>query len=263
MTETPAALDVAAVARALDGRWQGAVVYLPRTGSTNDEALRLAALGAPEGQVVVADEQTAGRGRRGRTWLAAPGESLLCSLVLRPSLAREDVPLLANLAGVALAVALTGQGVREVTTKWPNDVLVAGRKVAGLLLERTAAGAVVLGLGLNVAGSPPALADKATSLAACTGQTWSREQLLVLLMRELRGRYDSLLVDGAADLLAAQRSYEQTLGRRVRFRLRGQELTGRVLDLDAGGGLVVETETGPETLVSGEVELLRNMPDGD
>jgi BirA family biotin operon repressor/biotin-[acetyl-CoA-carboxylase] ligase len=140
---------------------------------------------------------------------------------------------------------------------------VAGRKVAGLLLERTASGAVVLGLGLNVAGCPEALADKATSLAASTGHAWSREQLLVLLMRELGGRYDRLLADGAADLLAAQRSYEQTLGQWVRFQLRGQELTGRVLDLDAGGGLVVETETGLETLVSGEVELLRNMPDGD
>lgn len=263
MTEAPGAIDVAAVVRSLDGRWQGTVAYLPRTGSTNDEALRLAALGAPEGQLVIAGVQTAGRGRRGRSWLAAPGESLLCSLVLRPTVAREQVPLLANLAGVALAAALTSQGIGGVNTKWPNDVLVGGRKVAGLLLERTASGAVVVGVGLNVSGCPTELSGQATSLAAATGRAWSRELLLGLLLQELGARYDRLLVDGPEDLLAVQRSYEQTLGRRVRYRLQGQELVGRVLDLDASGGLLVETGTGVATLVSGEVELLRNLPDGD
>ncbi|HEV8550362.1 MAG TPA: biotin--[acetyl-CoA-carboxylase] ligase [Polyangiaceae bacterium] len=168
------------------------------TGSTNDDALEAARAGAPEGALFVTEAQERGRGRRGNVWHASPGEALLFSLVLRPSLAVERAPVLALVAGLAvraaLAVTLKSADVAsEPRVKWPNDVVVGHKKVAGILVESQVRGetlgAVVVGVGLNVGRSelPAEVAAHATSLAAL-GATVSREVLLAGILRALEER---------------------------------------------------------------------------
>ena len=189
------------------------VEFLP---STMVRAAELAASGAPEGTIVLADHQTAGRGRLGRVWVAPPGTSLMLSVVLRPGLPPVKVWGVATAAGVALAdaaAALVGPAA-EVALKWPNDLLVgtaaAGfRKAAGLLAESRADGSVLLGMGVNVsqaeADFPEELRAVATSLAAAAGAPVDRAELLALWAPRFVERYRDLLAGGAA-LVPASRS---------------------------------------------------------
>ena len=160
--------------------WVRRVVAVPELDSTNAEALRLAAAGEPEGLVVVTDAQTSGRGRLGRAWWAEPGTSLLASWLLRPTLEPERLPLLSLVAGVAAARAASAAGGVEVRLKWPNDLLLDGRKLGGILSESDGRGAVVVGLGVNVRQDvfPDDIRETATSLAAdpigCTCQSIGR-----------------------------------------------------------------------------------------
>lgn len=151
---------------------------------------------APEGALVVAEEQTAGRGRLGRRWLAPAGTSLLCSLQLRPTAATERLPELTGVASRACAEAIAALTGLEPALKFPNDVLVAGRKVAGILAEARE-GRVVLGIGINVnvpAGQLPEDVDRrATSLLVETGRELDRAELLAELLERLEGRYDAWL----------------------------------------------------------------------
>jgi BirA family transcriptional regulator, biotin operon repressor / biotin---[acetyl-CoA-carboxylase] ligase len=161
---------------------------------------------APEGAVAVADEQTAGRGRLGRTWVAAPGTSILCSIVLRPPVTSERLPELSIVAGRACAEAIRSVTGLQPTVKLPNDVLLAGRKVAGVLAEASE-GRVVLGIGVNVhqrADELPADAHPpATSLDLETGGTVDRRDLLVALLEELERHYDEWLGSAAQQDLAS------------------------------------------------------------
>jgi BirA family biotin operon repressor/biotin-[acetyl-CoA-carboxylase] ligase len=173
------------------------VVRLPATDSTNDVALACAADGAEEGTVVVADEQRAGRGRHGRHWHSPAGSNLYCSVVLRPTEERRRWPELSWVTAAALADALRGLGVAGLSIKYPNDVYVAGRKVAGILLETrvgpAAPAAVVAGIGVNVnlelADLPAEIAATATSLRAVLGRPVDREELLRGLCASLERHY--------------------------------------------------------------------------
>ena len=148
----------------------------------------------PEGAVAVAEEQTEGRGRLGRRWLAPPGTSLLCSLLLRPRVPAPRLPELSLVAGAACAGAISTVGALTPAVKFPNDVLVEGRKVAGILAEAKA-GHVVLGIGVNanVASDelPADVATPATSLLVETGRLVDRAELLVVVLEELETRYDA------------------------------------------------------------------------
>ncbi|HKE98908.1 MAG TPA: biotin--[acetyl-CoA-carboxylase] ligase [Actinomycetes bacterium] len=237
--------------------------------STMVRAAELAERGRPEGATVLADHQTSGRGRLGRAWLAPPGSSLLVSVVLRPVAARVWPVLVA--AGLALVEAVgevlgqAGAGEVEVALKWPNDLLVGGRKAAGLLAE-AAAGALVLGMGVNVRQErfPPELRGRVTSLALAAGRPVSRAPLLAAWGRGFVARYQAIGEHPGA-LLPEYRACLATLGQRVRVqRLAGPPLTGRAVDVRQGGALVVRLDGGDTVEVAaGDVEHLRPAAPAD
>jgi BirA family transcriptional regulator, biotin operon repressor / biotin---[acetyl-CoA-carboxylase] ligase len=218
-------------------------VHWRSTDSTNERARELAGAGAPHGLVVTADEQSAGRGRQGRAWTAPPGTALLLSVVLRDL--RETLPLA---AAVAVCDALPEVDCR---IKWPNDVLIDGRKLAGILVEgRPQEGWAVLGVGLNVSVKEFSgeLAGTATSLAL-EGVAARNEEVL----RSLLVALDARLSDDAGDVLAAWRERDALLGERVRWR----DGEGVAAGIDDSGALLVDSESGRVALDAGEVHLLR------
>ena len=180
----------------LRGRFGRDYRFVPVCASTQ----RLFEADAPEGAVAVTDEQTAGRGRLGRRWDAPPGTSILCSLVLRPTVPGDRLPQLSPVAGRACAAAIAAVTGLSTEVKFPNDVLVAGRKVAGVLAEASD-GRVVLGVGINVnqrADELPATGGlPATSLRVALGRTVDRVELLVALLEELERAYDAWVADAS------------------------------------------------------------------
>jgi BirA family transcriptional regulator, biotin operon repressor / biotin---[acetyl-CoA-carboxylase] ligase len=212
------------------------------TDSTNERAKELAVAGAPHGTLVTADEQTAGRGRQGREWTAPPRSAVLMSLVLREL--DERLPLTA-------AVAVCDALPVDAAIKWPNDVWIDGRKVAGILVEgRPQEGWAVLGIGLNVGTErfPDDLADTATSLRLA-GLRRSPEEVL----RDVLSSLDVWLGAPPARVLTAWRSRDALKGERVRWS-DGEGVAGGI---DDSGALVVQTSAGAVTLDAGEVHLLR------
>ena len=230
--------------------------------STNELARRLAEQGVPEGTVVVAERQTAGRGRLGRSW-TSPAGGIWLSVVLRPALAVEQFPLIGLAACDATARAIEETTGLRPRLKWPNDVLVEGRKVAGLLLEAgPASGAdpawLVLGIGLNANVGPEALPDRpsypATTLQAALGRAVDRGGLLRALLRALDGDYRELSRGGEAAVLGRWRARSETLGRYVRVATAAATVEGLAVDVDASGALLVRTDDGTERrTVAGEV----------
>ncbi len=215
-------------------------LHLRVTDSTNTRARELAAAGAPHGMLITASEQSAGRGRQGRSWTAPPGRSLLCSVVVR-----DPPPLVSLVAGVATAQAV---GL-EAQLKWPNDVYVAGRKVAGILVEgRPQEGWGVIGVGVNVAvdaGSfPPELAGRAGTLGL---EPAAIEPLLARLLATL----ERWLAAPTAEVLDAVRARDALLGHTVTW----AGGTARGAGIDEHGRLVVETTAGRQALNAGEVHL--------
>jgi BirA family biotin operon repressor/biotin-[acetyl-CoA-carboxylase] ligase len=233
--------------------------------STNTEAARQAALGAPEGLCIVAREQTAGRGRRERVWVSPKDAGLYLSVVLRPALEARLWPLITLAAALAVRDALLEACGLEADIKWPNDLLAGGRKLCGILAE-TAEGAraraVVLGVGVNLRrGSfPPELSDTATSVEEQTGRAPDAERLLETLMRAFARRYETLHThDGAEETLRDwQRHSTYAHGRRVRVALAEETFEGTTRGLDPDGALRVETDTGEtKTVTAGDVTALR------
>lgn len=205
------------------------------TDSTNERARFLAAGGTPHGTLVTADEQTAGRGRQGREWVAAPGSALLMSLALRSP--REALPL-------AAAVAVCEALPVEAAIKWPNDIWVERRKVAGILVEaRPQEGWAVLGIGVNVRDAPPL--EHVTSLDSAIDAEELLERLLLCL--------DGWLSRPLPEVLAAWRSRDALLGETVRW----QNGSGKGVGIDESGALLVDTDSGRVALQAGEVHLVR------
>jgi len=227
------------------------VSRLPETDSTNRVVLELARGGEAEGAVVVADHQTAGRGRLGRTWQAPPGASLLVTVLLRPPIPVEDAHLVSIAAALAAADACAAVAGVHPGLKWPNDLVIerdgATRKIAGLLAESIVRGgrvdAVALGMGLNVQWPSPLpedLASIATALNHEAGHDVDRDAVLAGWLECLADRYARLTAAGGTDaLLAAYRVACVTLGRRVRVELDGAALLGTATDITREGHLVV------------------------
>jgi BirA family biotin operon repressor/biotin-[acetyl-CoA-carboxylase] ligase len=230
------------------------IVRLDRVESTQAVAFGLAADGAADRTAVVADSQAVGRGRRGRVWLDEPGASLLLSVVLRPRLELARLPLLSLAAAVAVAETLVEVAGLAPRLKWPNDVLVGGRKIAGILLESRLGPAplVVLGIGLNIAQRTfsPALAGRATSVALETTRSVDRERLLGVLLEALDRRRADLERGALVEVLQRWRVLSDTLGRTVTI----DDVRGVATDIDDVGALVVADGDGRRRLVfAGEV----------
>jgi BirA family transcriptional regulator, biotin operon repressor / biotin---[acetyl-CoA-carboxylase] ligase len=254
-----AALRTALVAD--DGVWTDLRV-VAQTGSTNADVAAAARSGAPAGLVVVAEEQTAGRGRADRTWQAPLRSGIAVSVLLRPSAPRETWSWLPLVAGLAVAGPVAALSGLELGLKWPNDVLVGDRKLAGLLAE-VVDDAVVLGIGLNVSVREDELpVPTATSLAVEGSQVVDREPVLRAVLRDLARRYTAL-EDCHGDAAAAglhddYRAACTTVGRAVRVTLPGDRvLDGDAVDVDSSGRLVVRTEAGTEALAAGDVVHVR------
>jgi BirA family biotin operon repressor/biotin-[acetyl-CoA-carboxylase] ligase len=240
-------------------------VYLEETGSTNVEARALAEAGAPEWTVVAAGHQTAGRGRMGRHWTSVPGRSLLFSMVLRPALPPDDATVISLLAASEMAAACGRVAGVDVASEWPND-LVAGmdRKVGGILTESAIVDGtidhVVLGIGVNVAietgDFPDQIRSTATSLAMEGGAAGPME-LLEGFLAGFREAYRPAGNGFPAAVVERYRNVCATLGRRVRATvLDGTTVEGSAVDLDDHGGLVVETDSGRQTVAFGEIAHL-------
>ncbi len=222
-------------------------IRLAEADSTQTEARSLAEAGAPEGTVVSAEHQTRGRGRGGRRWVDEPGAALLMSIILRPAAEVSRLPQLSLVAAVAVAEAAGGETGLRIALDWPNDVLVGGRKVAGILAESFAARdgrvVVILGIGVNVNQRyfPPDLAERATALALECGHALDREKLLQAVLERLEAWYRRWMEEGFLPIREAWRRASATLGRRVTI---NEGVGGMALDLAEDGALLVKTDTG-------------------
>jgi BirA family biotin operon repressor/biotin-[acetyl-CoA-carboxylase] ligase len=259
----PDRLGPAELAPHLTGSWRD-VRWFAEVDSTQRVARDLARAGAAEGTVVIAEAQTAGRGRLGRTWHSPPGQNLYCSIVLRPRLAPAAVPQIALVAGVAVAAAI--QEVTGVTPriKWPNDVLVEGRKVSGILTEMEAevdrVHHVVAGIGVNLNATrsafPPDLRGKVTSLRLVTGKPVDRAAFTGRLLAALEPRYGRFLGAGFALLRPEWESYSCLTGTEIRVASPEGEVAGRVVGLDDDGALMLQLPDGTTSrIVAGEVTV--------
>jgi BirA family biotin operon repressor/biotin-[acetyl-CoA-carboxylase] ligase len=237
------------------------IVHYFRTESTNAVALKLATDGAEHGTLVVAEEQTAGRGRLGRVWFSEKGSGIYASIILRPPLSPAAAPVLTLMAGLAAQKAVGAVTGLAVDIRWPNDLLVNGKKVCGILTEMNAEldrlHAVVLGVGINVNHSqmPPELEDIATSLRMEAHRGVSRVQVLGALLREIERYYQLLLKNGnkaIADRWEAASTFAH--GKRVRVVTAAGEALATTAGLDPTGALKVQYDDGrPDALVAGEV----------
>jgi BirA family biotin operon repressor/biotin-[acetyl-CoA-carboxylase] ligase len=231
-------------------------------GSTNDRARALLDEPDGEGRAIVAEEQTAGRGRRGRTWLSPAGRNLMLSVAVRPHVAAVDAWQLS--AAAALAAREACVTIAPVVLKWPNDLVsVDGEKVGGLLLETTIegerVGAVVIGIGINVnwrrAEMPSEIAADSTSLAELAGGMIDRVDLLATLLDWLDAELAA--VEDGTSPLPRYRDACATLGTEVRAETAGGDVEGRAIDVNERGALVIETAAGLVALTSGEIVRLR------
>lgn len=253
-----APLDVEALRRELAGLLLGGrVVYLPEVGSTNTLAGELARSGAAEGTLVTTDYQTAGRGRVGRVWKERPNQQLALSLILRPSFPPHYLVMASALAVVEAIEAATGA---RAEIKWPNDALLGGRKICGILIEMSE-GVAVLGIGVSMngeLGDDPELRDRATTLAAALGHPVSRETLAIEALRRLDARYAALQVGGEQARRVVRdewRARLATLGRHVTIRQRETTLRGLAEDVDDDGALLLRLDDGQlKTVLWGDVE---------
>ena len=256
-------LNAAAVEAGLETAWAGRpCVYWDVVDSTNLVAKQMAAQGAPHGLLVIAGQQTAGRGRRGRAWETAQDENIMMTLLLRPNLAGEAIVQLSLVCAIAVARGIEAATGLEARIKWPNDVIVRGKKVCGMLLEMTAkdgaVDSVVAGIGINVhqRAFPQAFAQTASSLDLLGEAYFSRAAIVRAFLHAFEARYDLLAREGMDALMAEYRALSATLGSEVRVIGTDGEFTGRALDMDETGALIVALPDGERrTVMAGDVSV--------
>lgn len=262
----------AALRRGLATRDFGRPLHFhPSVDSTNVLAATLARDGAAHGTAVIADAQRRGKGRLGRRWVSPPGVNLYLSVILRPAKPAADAPQLSLLAAVGVARTIAGQTDLVPVIKWPNDVLVsgkkaAGKKVCGVLTEMQAAGqrlrSVVVGIGVNLnaprAAFPPELRDTAASLRLLAGQPLDRAAFTLCLLAHLEKLYAVWVEDGFSGVAEEWEEFAAPLlGRPMTVSASGGTVTGIARGLDRDGALLLETEPGrpPRRIVAGDVSL--------
>jgi BirA family biotin operon repressor/biotin-[acetyl-CoA-carboxylase] ligase len=239
------------------------VHHFYKIGSTNTAAMAAASQGAPEGTVFLAEEQTAGRGRGANSWESARSAGIYCSVVLRPALPPSDVLVMALAAGLAVRAAIEQVNPRVTPDlKWPNDVLIDGKKVCGILAEMNAEVTrvryIVVGIGINVNHSsfPKELQDEAISLRMVTGSESSRVELAAALLKSLDQEYRLLAEPRGARQSILRRFAEHSTwvrGKQVRIEENGSRVEGTTEGLDDRGFLQVRTAQGVQTILSGTV----------
>lgn len=247
--------------------------YYREIDSTNNRALELAADGYPEGTVVVAETQTAGKGRRGRTWHSPPRHGIYLSVILRPPLPVREVPRVSLVVGVAVAETLEAEFQLPARIKWPNDILINNRKIAGILSEvvtspQQGIDYIVTGIGLNINNPlenfPGDLRTDPTSVMVERKKPVSRVKVLQELLMRLENRYYQLLEGDFDGILKKGKSLSMVLGQEVKFDMPGGLTAGKAFDIDSNGFLLVRDEYGKiHTVTSGEVYLSLHQDSGN
>jgi len=243
-------------------RLGSALIHYQSVTSTNDVARDLALAGAPEGAIIIADEQTAGRGRQGRSWTSRPGEGLYLSAVLRPRIPAGQSPILALVSAVAVAETLSLDFEIAADIKWPNDVLASGRKICGILVESAIEGErltyVVVGIGVNLTQRefPDEIREHATSLLRESGLTVSSKEFAARLLPRLDAMYQMAMSNPPEIVRRWETRSTYARGRAVRIFSPDGVLDGTTRGLTENGALVLETDKGEiREIVSGEVTL--------
>lgn len=242
--------------------------FFESTTSTSEIAWRAGEEGAPHGLVVVADQQTKGRGRLGRTWISPPESNLYLSVLLRPEIAVSHAPELTLVAAIAVCEALRETGCERARIKWPNDVEIGAKKAAGILTELNAddrgVNFVVVGIGVDVNMDadqlPEEIRETATSLRMALGRPFPRARLLARILERFESWLDRYEDEGFAVVRARWTSLSSTVGARVRVTTAGRTFEGRAEGLDEAGHLIVHAESGAvEKVLAGDVEMLRTV----
>jgi len=248
----------------LKTKWMGKTIHHFHTlDSTNSKAYQLALDGAEEGEVVISESQEKGRGRLGRQWFSPPFLNLYLSVILRPKIPPHQASLITLVAAVATADAIQKFSGLLPLIKWPNDILLRDRKIAGLLneihSEMDRIHFVILGIGVNLNLDERMFSKEvragATSLKIEMGQTISRKAFLQSLLLELEKWYTIFMKEGSAVILEAWRDRAHIKGRWVKVTSFGRALTGVAVDIDSDGALILETEDGERIrVVAGDIE---------
>jgi BirA family biotin operon repressor/biotin-[acetyl-CoA-carboxylase] ligase len=267
LIRSPDLLTPSEVRPLLRTKWMGrSIHHFHSMDSTNSMAYQLALQGAEEGEIVVAESQKKGRGRLGRKWFSPPLTNLYLSIILRPEIPPQQASLMTLMAAVATAGAIHKFSGLQPMIKWPNDILLKNRKVAGLLneihSEMDRIHFVVLGIGVNLNMDEKMFSKEirslATSLKREMGQSVSRKAFLQTLLEELEIWYETFLKEGAPPILQAWRDKAQIHGRPVKVTSFGEILSGTAIDVDNDGALILETKAGErKRVVAGDVEYKR------
>ena len=240
--------------------------YFPEIGSTNDEAFRLGMAGATEGTVVIADSQTKGRGRMQRIWHSPVGSNIYTSLILRPHLTPAAAPQISLVAGVAVAELLDQYCPGQIELKWPNDLLVNGKKICGILAQMKTVAEdvdfVVVGLGINVNirdnQFPAEIREIATSLSSETGREVSREDLIISLYENFAKWYKKLLQNGFAAIKEKWLNMAPMIGQNVKITHFNETVTGKAIGIDDTGSLILFTVQGERIVINaGDATILK------
>ncbi len=269
LIQSPDLLTPSEIKPILKTKWMGRTIhYFHTLDSTNSKAYQLALNGAEEGEVVIAESQEKGRGRLGRDWISPPLLNLNLSVILRPKISPHQAPLITLMAAIAAADAIQKFSGLLPLIKWPNDILLRDRKVAGLLneihSEMDRIHFVILGIGVNLNMDEKMFSKEiravATSLKIEMGQTISRKVFLQSLLQELEKWYTVFMKQGSAVILKAWRDWAHIKGRRVKVTSFGETLAGIAVDVDSDGALILETADGKrKRVVAGDIEYKKKV----
>ena len=237
------------------------IIHFDEVSSTMDVAFQLGVDGAPEGTVVFAEQQTKGRGRLGRTWNSPKGKGIYCSMILRPAMTPTDVAKMTLLTAVAVCEAIEQTTSVHPRIKWPNDLLVGSKKIAGCLTELSAemdrVRFVVVGVGINVNTPLKFLPDTATSLKAELKEQVNRSELVRSFLLTFETWYKQVLENGFDSVLERWKELSSTLGSKVRVTEVGKSFEGEAVGLDEYGGLIIKIPSGEVIKrMTGDVELI-------
>lgn len=243
------------------------IIFVSSTASTNDLAMKIGAESDDsEGIIVVADSQTAGRGRMGRSWISPSGVNLYFTVILKPSFSPIEAPLLTLTAAVACVSAIRGLTGVNAEIKWPNDILVDNRKTGGILLDMKTYGDkikfVAIGIGINVNMDteifPEDIKPFSTSLSKECGRTIDRVQLFGKILAELEQWYKTVIAGGRVPMLQQWRLFSSTIGKNVSVRMYDKVISGIAEDIDDTGALIIRLSSGGyEVVNAGDVTVLK------
>ncbi|MGE5197835.1 MAG: biotin--[acetyl-CoA-carboxylase] ligase [Deltaproteobacteria bacterium] len=259
LISSPDRLYPSEITRKLHTKFIGKKVsYFEAASSTMDLAWQMAMKGASEGTLIVAETQSKGRGRLGRTWSSPKYKGIYISLILRPKISPDQASILTLLSAVSICEAVKEITGLETKIKWPNDLLLGNKKLGGILTELNAemdeVRYVVIGIGLNVNNGKASLISSATSLKEHKGESVGRIELLQEILRRIEANYCVFQEKGNQDIIEKWRNYSVTLGKRIRVVCQKHSLEGHAVDIDSDGGLLLRQDSGlTQKIMSGDV----------